>query len=69
MSLCLRVCVRERARGEGKWKGVGEKREVLGYRGERQGEGKNRVGGQGCLERCPNKAVLLYQPAEAAVAI
>lgn len=43
-SACVCASVRARAGEDGKWKGEREKREVLGYRGERQGEGKNRVG-------------------------
>lgn len=59
--MCVCASVRARAGEDGKWKGEREKREVLGYRGERQGEGKNRVGVGGCWERCLNKAVLLYR--------
>lgn len=49
MSLSLRVCVRPCARARVKTENgrEREKREVLGYRGERQGEGKNRGGGVG----------------------
>lgn len=35
-----------------------ERRDAVGYRGERQGEGKD---GGGCCERCLNKAVPLYR--------
>lgn len=48
--MCVCASVRARAGEDGKWKGEREKREVLGYRGERQGEGKNRVGVGGCWE-------------------